>query len=61
MCVSNIDVVHMYQYGWPVYGAGPMHYANTLGLNKVLEKRRYHQQAGNQFWVPSPYLEKLVA
>jgi 3-hydroxyacyl-CoA dehydrogenase len=58
---SDIDVVYVYGYGWPVYRGGPMHYANSLGLDKVLEKiRHYHQLTGDDFWAPSPYLINLV-
>lgn len=58
---SDIDVVYVYGYGWPVYRGGPMHYANSLGLDKVLEKiRHYHQLTGDDFWTPSPYLVKLA-
>lgn len=63
---SDIDVVYVYGYGWPVYRGGPMHYANTLGLDKVLEKLRHYQkqdgqkQTGDDFWAPSPYLVKLA-
>lgn len=58
---SDIDVVYVYGYGWPVYRGGPMHYANTLGLDKVLEKiRRYQQLTSDDFWAPSPYLVNLA-
>ena len=58
---SDIDVVYVYGYGWPVYRGGPMHYANKLGLDKVLEKlRHYQKQSGDDFWAPSPYLVKLA-
>ena len=58
---GDIDVVYVYGYGWPVYRGGPMHYANTLGLDLVLEKiRHYHEQTGDDFWAPSPYLVKLA-
>ena len=58
---SDIDVVYIYGYGWPVYRGGPMHYANSLGLDKVLEKiRHYHQLTGDDFWTPSPYLVALA-
>ena len=33
---SDIDVVWIYGYGWPVYRGGPMFWANTVGLNKVV-------------------------
>ena len=33
---SDIDVVWIYGYGWPVYRGGPMFWANTVGLGKVV-------------------------
>jgi 3-hydroxyacyl-CoA dehydrogenase len=33
---SDIDVVWIYGYGWPVYRGGPMFWANTVGLEKVV-------------------------
>jgi len=58
---SDIDVVYVYGYGWPVYRGGPMHYANSLGLDKVLEKlRAYQQSSGSDFWEPSQYLVDLA-
>ena len=35
---SDIDVVWLYGYGWPVYRGGPMHYADSVGLKKVAER-----------------------
>jgi 3-hydroxyacyl-CoA dehydrogenase len=32
----DIDVVWIYGYGWPVYRGGPMFWANTVGLDKVV-------------------------
>jgi 3-hydroxyacyl-CoA dehydrogenase len=59
---SDIDVVWVNGYGWPVYRGGPMFWADGLGLPSVLEKiRRYSQKLGGDQWQPSPYLEKLVA
>jgi 3-hydroxyacyl-CoA dehydrogenase len=50
---SDIDVTYVYGYGWPVYRGGPMHYANSLGLDKVLAKiRHYHETTGDDFWAP---------
>ena len=33
---SDIDVVWIYGYGWPVYRGGPMFYADTQGLPQVV-------------------------
>jgi 3-hydroxyacyl-CoA dehydrogenase len=61
MRASDIDVVYVYGYGWPVYRGGPMHYANSLGLDKVLAKiRHYHETTGDDFWAPSPLLISLA-
>ena len=61
MRASDIDVVYVYGYGWPIYRGGPMHYANSLGLDKVLEKlNHYHQVTGDDFWIPSQYLVNLA-
>jgi 3-hydroxyacyl-CoA dehydrogenase len=58
---SDIDVTYVYGYGWPVYRGGPMHYANSMGLEKVLAKiRHYHESTGDDFWAPSPLLVSLA-
>ena len=58
---SDIDVVWVYGYGWPVYRGGPMHYANSIGLDKVVAALRdYQQQSGDDFWQPSQLLLDLA-
>ncbi|HEB29017.1 MAG TPA: 3-hydroxyacyl-CoA dehydrogenase, partial [Porticoccus sp.] len=57
---SDIDVVYVYGYGWPIYRGGPMHYANSLGLDRVVEKLRTYEQSGGDFWKPSQYLVDLA-
>jgi len=34
---SDVDVVWVYGYGWPVYRGGPMFWADTVGLDKIVE------------------------
>ncbi|HEV8406705.1 MAG TPA: 3-hydroxyacyl-CoA dehydrogenase NAD-binding domain-containing protein [Sphingomicrobium sp.] len=34
---SDIDVVWVYGYGWPVYRGGPMFWADNVGLPKIVE------------------------
>ena len=58
---SDIDIVYIYGYGFPRYRGGPMFYAGTVGLDKVLESvRRYHSAHG-EVWKPAALLEKLAA
>ncbi|MHB8283698.1 MAG: 3-hydroxyacyl-CoA dehydrogenase, partial [Caulobacteraceae bacterium] len=57
---SDIDVVWVNGYGWPVYRGGPMYYGERLGLAHVLERLvAYQQQFGDDF-APSPHLERLA-
>lgn len=58
---SDIDVVWVNGYGWPVYRGGPMYYADQLGLDKVLAKlNQFHAALGDAF-KPAPLLQQLVA
>ncbi|WP_422562369.1 3-hydroxyacyl-CoA dehydrogenase NAD-binding domain-containing protein [Parvibaculum sedimenti] len=58
---SDIDIVWINGYGWPVYRGGPMFYGDTVGLDKVLAKmKEFQAQMGDDF-KPSALLEKLVA
>jgi 3-hydroxyacyl-CoA dehydrogenase len=41
---SDIDVVWVYGYGWPVYRGGPMFWADTEGLPKIVEGLRNQQE-----------------
>jgi 3-hydroxyacyl-CoA dehydrogenase len=58
---SDIDVVYVYGYGWPKYRGGPMHYANSIGLDQVVARLRHYQQdIGDDFWQPSQLLLDLA-
>jgi len=57
---SDIDIVWINGYGWPVYRGGPMFYGDTIGLDKVLGKmREFEGRMGDDF-KPSPLLAKLA-
>ncbi|HLJ91298.1 MAG TPA: 3-hydroxyacyl-CoA dehydrogenase NAD-binding domain-containing protein [Candidatus Angelobacter sp.] len=56
----DIDIIYLNGYGYPAYRGGPMWYADTVGLKKVLERiQEFHQQHG-ELWEPAPLLKKLV-
>ncbi|MDE2400165.1 MAG: enoyl-CoA hydratase/isomerase family protein [Burkholderiales bacterium] len=61
---SDLDMVYLSGYGFPVWRGGPMLYADMLGLPKVVEtmqqfKQNPHDDAA--FWEPAPLLVKLAA
>lgn len=56
----DIDIACIKGYNWPVYKGGPMFWANTIGLEKVLTKLREFEQRFGEAFTPSPYLVRLV-
>ena len=58
---SDIDIVWINGYGWPVYRGGPMFWGDQIGLDKVLAKMRELQGLHGDDFKPSKLLEKLVA
>ena len=57
----DIDVVYINGYGFPIWRGGPMHHANAMGLDKVVEKlNKYHESTGNDVYKPSKLLVKLA-
>jgi 3-hydroxyacyl-CoA dehydrogenase len=58
---SDIDVVWINGYGWPVYRGGPMFYADTVGLDKVLAAMKGFEATMGESFKPSALLERLVA
>ena len=57
---SDIDIIWINGYGWPVYEGGPMFYGNLIGFEKILEwLKKMEEKYGGDF-TPSPYLEKVV-
>jgi 3-hydroxyacyl-CoA dehydrogenase len=58
---SDIDIVWINGYGWPVYRGGPMFYADTIGLAEVLAAMRRFQATMGEAFKPAALLEKLVA
>ena len=58
---SDIDVIWVYGYGWPVYRGGPMFWADQIGLKAVRERMLQFQKAtGDPFWTPAPLLSRLA-
>ena len=61
---SDIDLVYLTGYGFPLYRGGPMFYADTLGLYNVARRmgalaKNPHDDA--EVWKPAPLLAQLAA
>lgn len=55
---EDIDRVYRFGYGFPAERGGPMAYADSLGLDKVLAKIREFEASQGEFWKPAAGLVK---
>ena len=58
---SDIDVVWINGYGWPVYTGGPMFYGDTVGLSNVLATMKEFEAKFGADFKPAALLIRLVA
>jgi 3-hydroxyacyl-CoA dehydrogenase len=61
---SDIDVIYVYGYGFPVYRGGPMQYADEVGLDHILARMKHYETSlgeyGKHWFSPSPLLIELT-
>ena len=58
---SDIDIVWINGYGWPVYRGGPMFYADLIGPENVLATMKKFEATMGEDFKPAPLLETVVA
>ncbi|MGH6646099.1 3-hydroxyacyl-CoA dehydrogenase NAD-binding domain-containing protein [Aquabacterium sp.] len=61
---SDLDMVYLTGYGFPIYRGGPMLYADIIGLPQVIEQMKAFQKNPHDdaaFWEPAPLLARLAA
>jgi len=57
---SDMDIVYINGYGFPIWRGGPMFYANSIGLDKVLEKINKFAEKDEDFWKPADLLVAMA-
>lgn len=58
---GDIDVIWMYGYGFPRHRGGPMHYADSIGLDKVYARVcEFRDRFGPMYWEPPALLRELA-
>ena len=58
---SDIDVIWVYGYGFPVWRGGPMFYADQVGLPYIRDRlKEYASRSGNKNLEPSALLNRLA-
>jgi 3-hydroxyacyl-CoA dehydrogenase len=59
---SDVDIIYLTGYGFPMHRGGPIFYADTVGLsNVVAAMEKYAKGRHGEFWKPAPLLVKLAA
>ncbi|MGY8525361.1 3-hydroxyacyl-CoA dehydrogenase NAD-binding domain-containing protein [Paracidovorax citrulli] len=57
---SDIDVIWINGYGWPVYRGGPMFHADTIGLDKVVRTLRTYEETLGEDFRPARTLQQMA-
>jgi len=57
---ADIDTIYVSGYGFPGYRGGPMWYADTVGLEEILQRIQEFQRTQGEFWEPASLLRQLV-
>jgi 3-hydroxyacyl-CoA dehydrogenase len=57
---SDIDVIWVNGYGWPVYRGGPMYYADQVGLANIVARLKHYEATLGPRFKPAPLLETLA-
>ena len=58
---SDIDVVWVYGYGWPVYRGGPMFHADEIGVGRIVARMKELEAAHGEEWRPAALLERVAS
>jgi 3-hydroxyacyl-CoA dehydrogenase len=57
---ADIDTIYLTGYGFPGYRGGPMWYADTVGLKRVLDRIVEFHRVHGELWEPAPLLRQLA-
>jgi len=58
---SDIDVVWVYGYGWPVYRGGPMFHADEIGVDRLVARLKELEDTHGEEWRPAALLERVAS
>jgi 3-hydroxyacyl-CoA dehydrogenase len=57
---GDIDIIYLNGYGFPAYRGGPMWYADTIGVPRVLSRIKEFHATHGELWQPAPLLQRLA-
>ncbi|NUM56579.1 MAG: enoyl-CoA hydratase/isomerase family protein [Candidatus Hydrogenedentes bacterium] len=57
---SDIDIIYIYGYGFPVFRGGPMFYADSVGVDSVYKDICAFHEVHGKLWEPAPLIERMA-
>jgi 3-hydroxyacyl-CoA dehydrogenase len=57
---GDVDVVYVYGYGFPAFRGGPLRWADSVGLRKVVDDMLAFKETYGDVWEPAPLLRELA-
>ncbi len=58
---GDVDVVWVYGYGFPAWRGGPLRWADSVGLQKIVDAMLGYERVHGEVWRPAPLLRELAA
>jgi 3-hydroxyacyl-CoA dehydrogenase len=59
---GDIDIIWLNGYNWPAWRGGPMHWADSVGLDVIVERLEAQAaESGDSGLEPAPLLRRLAA
>ena len=56
----DIDAVFLFGYGFPRHHGGPMHYADSIGAAKLVERIEIYAKDDSHYWKVPPMLLEMA-
>ncbi|HEY0383743.1 MAG TPA: 3-hydroxyacyl-CoA dehydrogenase NAD-binding domain-containing protein [Candidatus Elarobacter sp.] len=58
---GDVDVVWVYGYAFPAFRGGPLRWADSVGLQSIVDDMVAFERAHGEYWAPAPLLRELAA
>jgi 3-hydroxyacyl-CoA dehydrogenase len=58
---GDVDVVWVYGYGYPAFRGGPLRWADSIGLQRMVDTMLAYERVHGDAWTPAPLLRDLAA
>ena len=57
---GDVDVVWVYGYAFPAFRGGPLRWADSVGLQNIVDDMLAFERVHGDYWAPAPLLRELA-